>query len=86
MSFPATVIPIMIASPGDVHTFRISTRDVIHEWNYIHSNSTHLVLMPVGWDTHSSPELGSTAQDLINERVLVLHQKSLSVCEVMIIC
>jgi hypothetical protein len=70
MSFQATVIPVMIASPGDVHAIRTSARDVIHEWNYIHSDSTHLVLMPVGWETHSSPELGSSAQDLINERVL----------------
>ena len=26
--------------------------------------------MPVGWETHSSPELGATAQELINDRVL----------------
>lgn len=70
MSYSATVIPVMIASPSDVHAARAQTRDVLLEWNYVHSDATGLVLMPVGWETHSSPELGSTAQDLINERVL----------------
>lgn len=70
MPFSATVLPVMIASPGDVHEYRAHARDVIHEWNYIHSASTNAVLMPVGWETHSSPELGSSAQELINDRVL----------------
>jgi hypothetical protein len=60
----------MIASPGDVTQYRTQARDVLHEWNYIHSSSTSVVLMPVGWETHSSPELGVTAQELINERIL----------------
>src|SRR5450759_2687500 len=61
----------MIASPGDVLEHRQVIRDVVHEWNYINSLHTNVVLMPVGWETHSSPELGSKkAQDLINERIL----------------
>jgi len=70
MPYTATVIPVMIASPGDVTDYRAHARDVLHEWNYVHSSSTNVVLMPVGWETHSSPELGSTPQELINERVL----------------
>ncbi|MGK2915041.1 MAG: hypothetical protein ACSLE5_11450 [Porticoccaceae bacterium] len=70
MPYVATVLPIMIASPGDVHEYRAIARDVIHEWNYIYSPTTGAVLMPVGWETHSSPELGSSAQELINDRVL----------------
>lgn len=70
MSFPATVIPVMIASPGDVHDYRAIATDILHEWNYIHSESTGVVLMPVAWETHSSPELGASAQELINNRVL----------------
>lgn len=70
MPYTATVIPVMIASPGDVAQYRSATRDAIHEWNYIHSSANSVVLMPVGWETHSSPELGSRAQELINDRVL----------------
>lgn len=70
MPYQATVVPIMIASPGDVREYRGIARDVIHEWNYIHSAATNAVLMPVGWETHTSPELGASAQELINDRVL----------------
>lgn len=70
MPFAATVVPVMIASPGDVSQYRACARDVLHEWNYIHSSATSVVLMPVGWETHSSPELGASPQELINDRVL----------------
>lgn len=70
MPYKATVIPIMIASPGDVYQEREIARDVIHTWSYIHSMQTGVVLSPVGWETHSSPEQGARAQELINNRVL----------------
>jgi hypothetical protein len=70
MAFAATVIQVMIASPGDVHEYRAVARNVLHEWNYVHSAPSQLVFMPVGWDTHSSPELGAPPQELINNRVL----------------
>ena len=60
----------MIASPGDVFDEREVVRDIIHEWNYVNSISTNAVLMPVGWDTHSAPELSGRAQELINAQVL----------------
>lgn len=60
----------MIASPGDVQEYRSIVRDVLHEWNYVHSVSSNAVMMPVGWETHTSPELGSAPQELINDRVL----------------
>lgn len=68
--YRATVVPVMIASPGDVHEERNLVRDIIHEWNDIHSVSSSLVLLPVGWETHSSPDLGGRPQELINTRVL----------------
>jgi len=70
MAYQATVVPVMIASPGDVHEYRGIVRDVLHEWNYINSVASNAVLMPVGWETHSSPELGAEPQELINDRVL----------------
>lgn len=70
MAYSATVIPVMIASPGDVSEERNLIRDIIHEWNDIHSMQTNSVLMPVGWETHSSPDLGGRPQALINKNVL----------------
>ncbi|WP_019341458.1 hypothetical protein [Stutzerimonas stutzeri] len=70
MAYQATVIPVMIASPGDVFEEREVVREVVHTWNYINSLKNGVVLIPAGWETHSSPELGSRAQELINSRVL----------------
>jgi hypothetical protein len=60
----------MIASPGDVSTERQIVRVVIHEWNSIHSADRGIVLMPIGWETHASPEMGDRAQAIINRTVL----------------
>lgn len=60
----------MIASPGDVASERAIVRDVVYEWNAVHSNTRKLVLLPVGWETHSSPEMGASAQAVINQQVL----------------
>jgi hypothetical protein len=70
MSYAARTFNVMIASPGDVASERAIVRDVVYEWNAVHSNSRKLVLLPVGWETHSSPEMGSPAQSIINKQVL----------------
>jgi hypothetical protein len=70
MPYQATVLSIMLASPIDVLAERQSAREIVYEWNYAHSFGSRIVLMPVGWETHAAPELGSPAQELINERVL----------------
>lgn len=68
--YHATAIKIMIASPSDVERERQVARDVIHEWNAVHSEDKGLVLMPVGWETHAQPAMGDRAQALINKQVL----------------
>jgi len=60
----------MIASPSDVSEERKAIRDVIHDWNDINAARSKVVLEPVGWESHSSPELGIRAQELINTRIL----------------
>lgn len=70
MAYRATVIPVMIASPGDVSEERDIIRAVVHDWNDVNAAASQVVLSPVGWDTHSSPELGARPQELINSRLL----------------
>ncbi|CAB3884518.1 hypothetical protein LMG26684_03761 [Achromobacter mucicolens] len=70
MSYVAKAYNVMIASPGDVGSERAIIRDVIYEWNAVHSNSRKIVLLPIGWETHSSPEMGASAQTIINNQVL----------------
>ena len=70
MSYPATAYNVMIASPGDVVPERNLIRDVIHEWNAVHSIDRSVVLMPTGWETHSTPVLGDRPQEIINKQIL----------------
>ncbi|MBL8298080.1 MAG: DUF4062 domain-containing protein [Rhodanobacteraceae bacterium] len=70
MAYTATVIPVMIASPGDVFEERKIVRAAIHDWNDVNAATSKVMLAPVGWDTHASPELGSRPQELINSRLL----------------
>ena len=60
----------MIASPGDVASERTIVRDVIYEWNAVHSKLRSIVLLPIGWESHSSPEMGSGPQEIINRQIL----------------
>lgn len=69
MAFTATVLSVMIASPSDVTEERNLIRDIIHEWNDLNSKSTECVLLPVGWETHSAPDLNGRAQESINKSV-----------------
>ena len=70
MSYQAKVFNVMIASPGDVASERAIIRDVIYEWNAVHSSSRNIVLLPIGWESHSSPEMGVSPQTIINEQIL----------------
>lgn len=70
MSYEAKVFNVMIASPGDVASERSIIREVIYEWNAVHSRLRNIVFLPVGWESHSSPEMGKSAQDTINSQVL----------------
>jgi hypothetical protein len=60
----------MIASPGDVIDERNVIRKVIHDWNDVNSSSSHIVLVAVGWESHSYPDLSGRPQQLINDRLL----------------
>ncbi len=70
MAYKATIVPVMIASPGDVAEEREIVRSVIHDWNDVNAQRSQVMLAAVGWDSHSSPELGERPQELINKRVL----------------
>jgi len=70
LSCESKVFNVMIASPGDVASERTIIRDVIYEWNAVHSQRRNIVLLPVGWETHSSPEMGQSPQDIINNQIL----------------
>lgn len=70
MSYPATVYKVMIASPGDVSAERSIVRELLSEWNVVHADSKRAVLLPIGWETHSVPEMGGRPQEIINKQIL----------------
>jgi hypothetical protein len=70
MTYEARVVKVMIASPSDVSEERQIVREVLNEWNYVQSEDRRLVLLPVGWETHSTPAMGDRPQAIINDQVL----------------
>jgi len=70
MSYIATVFKVMIASPSDVATERAIVRELLSEWNVVHSDNSRTVLLPIGWETHSVPEMGDRPQSIINKQIL----------------
>lgn len=59
----------MIASPGDIVSERSIIRDAVYEWNAVHSKSRNIVLPPIGWESHLSPEMGGSPQEIINKQI-----------------
>ncbi|MFC4150574.1 hypothetical protein ACFO0M_30345 [Micromonospora mangrovi] len=70
MPFDARVFQVLIASPGDVHQEREILAEVVYEWNHVNSRDRGVVLLPLRWETHATPEMGSRAQAVINRQVV----------------
>ena len=70
MPYQATAYKVMIASPSDVSEERDIVRQEIYKWNAINSDSRKIILLPVGWETHSAPEMGERPQEIINKQIL----------------
>ena len=70
MPYTAEIFRIFIASPGDVAQERETIRSVVWDWNAINAASRGMFLEPVGWETHSVPELGERPQAIINKQIL----------------
>lgn len=70
MSYESTVYRILIASPSDVDEEREVASRIIQDWNDLHSFNKKIVLLPVKWETHSSPTFGVRPQDAINKQIV----------------
>lgn len=60
----------MIASPGDVTEERRAVTEEIHRWNDANASARKLVLLPIKWETHSTPQHGNHPQAIINRQLL----------------
>lgn len=70
MPFDAKIFKVFIASPNDVEEERIIIRDSISEWNAINSINKKIILLPIGWETNTTPEMGERPQSIVNRQTL----------------
>jgi hypothetical protein len=68
--YKANVYRVMIASPGDVPQEREIARELINEWNTLHSSRHNIVLIPLLWEYNTAPASGQRAQGIINDQLL----------------
>ncbi|WP_425077871.1 hypothetical protein [Psychroserpens sp. S379A] len=70
MSYISTVYRILIASPSDVSEEREVTTRLIQNWNDVNSFAKKIVLLPLKWETHSSPTYDVRPQEAINRQLV----------------
>ncbi|MFC1713080.1 hypothetical protein ACFL6S_05400 [Candidatus Poribacteria bacterium] len=70
MPHQALVYTILIASPSDVAEERRVIPEVIQAWNAVNFIDRRVALLPVLWETHSTPEMGDRPQAIINRQLV----------------
>ncbi|MCQ9371664.1 DUF4062 domain-containing protein [Corynebacterium sp. 35RC1] len=68
MSFTATVLRVLVASPSDVPEARDAVESAIHSWNSRHAATRSIMLLPWRWESSSVPLIGDHPQSIINEQ------------------
>jgi len=70
MTYNAMAYKILIASPNDLTSEKKVIPEVINSWNSLNSEQFKVCLLPVMWETHSTPEMGSRPQEIINQQLV----------------
>ena len=70
MPIQAVTYRVLIASPSDLAEERQAATEAIHEWNAQHAAAESVVLLPVKWETHATPETGIRPQEAINTQIV----------------
>lgn len=68
--FHSDVYNIMIGAPSDIIEEVNTAISVINQWNYINSEATNIVLMPLHWSINSYPTYGAHPQKTINKQLV----------------
>lgn len=64
------VIKCLIISPQDVQAEREAVANVLERWNGQIGTTLDVLIHPVRWETHSTPELGSHPQTILNRQIV----------------
>lgn len=68
--YHSDVYNIMIGSPSDIQEEVDTAIKVINRWNYLNSESTNIVLMPLHWSINTYPTSGTHPQKSINKQLV----------------
>jgi hypothetical protein len=70
MAFNAKTYRVLIASPSDLAEERQAATEAVNEWNAQHAAAESIVLLPVKWETHATPQSGVRPQEAINHQLV----------------
>lgn len=70
MSFKAETYSVMIASPSDLTEERQAATEAVNDWNAQHAAAESIVLLPMKWETHATPQSGVRPQAAINDQLV----------------
>jgi len=70
MSFPATAIVVLIASPNDTADERAAVFEALGRWNVSRGEREEVVVVPWLYEQHAVPRLGAGPQSVINQQAL----------------
>jgi hypothetical protein len=66
----ATVVEVLISSPGDLKTTREKCQQAITQWNLTHGREKNIFLEAILWESHASSEYGDRPQGLLNRQIV----------------
>jgi len=71
VSFPATVLKVLIASPRDTLDLRDHVERSLHEWNADRGEAAGVLLLPRRWETNAVPQVtGTDGQTVVNAQLV----------------
>jgi hypothetical protein len=69
VTYQATVVRVLIASPGDTVIDRRVLRESLEDWNSLNGDQG-VFLQPLMWERDATPELADRAQGVINRQLV----------------
>ena len=69
MAKSRTILQVFVASPSDVIEERKGLEEVVDEFNNTWATNKKVSLELIKWETHSYPDCGDDAQDVINQQI-----------------
>lgn len=70
LTFSATIVRVLIASPSDLSEERDVATSVVNDWNAQHASAEGVFLLPVRWEAQARPQADTRPQSAINTQIV----------------